>query len=47
MYHARGKWRDYLAKDLNNLVRHAGESLTEINKKLFKRALKCKKDLKY
>lgn len=52
-YRARGKLRDFSTKDLNNLSRLAlnpifiSESLTEMNKKLFKIALSCKKDLKY
>ena len=48
VYRARGK-----TKDLNNLGRLAvnpifiSESLTEMNEKLFKSALSCKRDLKY
>ena len=53
VYRARGKLRDFSTKDLNNLGRLAvnpmfiSESLTEMNEKLFKSALSCKKDLKY
>lgn len=53
VYRARGKLRDFSTKYLNNLGRLAvnlifiSESLTEMNKKLFKSALSCKKDLKY
>jgi len=53
VYRASGKLRDFSTKDLNNLGRLAvnpifiSESLTEMNKKLFKSALSCKKDLKY
>lgn len=52
VYRARGKLRDFSTKDLN-LGRLAvnpifiSESLSEMNKKLFKSALSCKKDLKY
>lgn len=48
VYRARGK-----TKDLNNLGRLAvnpifiSKSLTEMNEKLFKSALSCKRDLKY
>ena len=53
VYRARGKLRDFSTKDLNKLGRLAvnpmfiSESLTEMNEKLFKGALSCKKDLKY
>ena len=48
MYSARGKLRDFSTKDLN-LARLAVNPIfiSESNKKLFKSALSCIKDLKY